>query len=668
MTQMRPRKRMRRSLTAVAALLATAALLAACTSHRGPAALHGQATPLGPAPTAALPPGEGTAVHVTATSASTSPSNDLLSGEDRQIGPAYDFTVAKEPSSALISFTVDPAKLAASVGVPGASPAGLYIQIYEPALGSWIPLESTYDPSKHTVTATAPHLSYVSLGWTDIKCAVECPARLFAKAVNRFASDIVDNIKQAWSPKQEQDECAKSAAPDWTVRSSIKQLSGCIVDGGSSLTAQEQNPLLLPMRVWQPAGAQHASVTQQPYMTGGHPDLTALIAGLIDWTANATLLPPREYGVVPVTAPASGTKAILTQPDTLGLVMDVIQSVLFALPGEKSEDEAIENAVKAVLPDFEQKMEGQPGSVSLSEILAAVHGNVEQQEAAAPGPVLTYVDTLSTAYECATSKVQKAFNDGSKDGITNAVLEAAIEIGKSCVESGIEAAGKEESHSLKAVLGVLDSIPNFAKTIREGVQFAELGPSAMQGTTTITREQSVQFQAFGLTVENFMWSAANGQIAITPPLGADEYSALWGVFDGQRRCSVTVDMDSALNDPQADGNFGFAIAPLSSIESDQPVGASVQYEHEAPPDFPAAGSFVRPAQLPGGAWHVDVSPIAAPDIAGLHHIHVTDDGQSMTIKIDGHALATYSHEPECGGVGIRVWGAGFTFSNLQISD
>ena len=289
---------------------------------------------------------------------------------------------------------------------------------------------------------------------------------------------------------------------------------------------------------------------------------------------------------------------MLTQPDALGLVMDVIQSVLFALPGEKSADEAIENAVKAVLPDFEQKMEEQPGSVSLSEILDAVHGNVEQQEAAAPGPVVTYMDTLSAAYECATSKVEKAFSDGSKYGITNAFLKAAIEIGKSCVESGIETAGKEESHSLKAVLDILDSIPNFAKTIREGVQFAELGPSAMQGTTTITRAQPPQFQAFGLTVDNFTWSAANGQIAITPPLGADEYSALWGVFDGQRRCSVTVDMDSALNDPQASGNFGFAIAPLSSIESDQPTGASVQYEHEAPPDFPAAGCLCGPLSSP----------------------------------------------------------------------
>ena len=57
---------------------------------------------------------------------------------------------------ALISFTVDPAKLAASTGVAGASPAGLYIPIYEPALGSWIPLESTCNRNKHTIPSDQP--------------------------------------------------------------------------------------------------------------------------------------------------------------------------------------------------------------------------------------------------------------------------------------------------------------------------------------------------------------------------------------------------------------------------------------------------------------------------------------------------------------------------------
>jgi hypothetical protein len=175
------------------------------------------------------------------------------------------------------------------------------------------------------------------------------------------------------------------------------------------------------------------------------------------------------------------------------------------------------------------------------------------------------------------------------------------------------------------------------------------------------------FEPFGLSLGNFTWSARNGQITINPPLGPDRYNALWGVSDGQRWCSIMIQMDSALNDPQATGNFGFAVAPLSAVQSDQSVGASVQYEHEAPPDFPVAGSFVRPAFLPGGAWRVDVPPLPAPDIYQTHHIKVADNGDSLNISIDGQKIATYSHQQECGGVSIRVWGASFTFSDIVIS-
>jgi hypothetical protein len=45
------------------------------------------------------------------------------------------------------------------VDVPHATPDGLYIQVFEPALNSRIPLRSVYHPASRTVTAAAPHLS-----------------------------------------------------------------------------------------------------------------------------------------------------------------------------------------------------------------------------------------------------------------------------------------------------------------------------------------------------------------------------------------------------------------------------------------------------------------------------------------------------------------------------
>lgn len=74
-----------------------------------------------------------------------------------------------------------------------------------------------------------------------------------------------------------------------------------------------------------------------------------------------------------------------------------------------------------------------------------------------------------------------------RGGITNGVIEAAANLAKNCVEIAFKELGKEMSHSLDDVLKVIDGIPDFAKTIREGVQFAELGPSAMLAATTAER-------------------------------------------------------------------------------------------------------------------------------------------------------------------------------------
>jgi len=480
-----------RSLVLVSSGLLAAGLLTSCTSHSN-AAAPPQARPapaIGPPPTALLPAGQKTAVRVAAASASMDQSNDLLWGSDRQIGPAYELAVAKEPSSAVISFRVDPGKLASAVGVAHATPTGLYIQIFEPALGSWIPLRSVYHAASHTVTAVAPHLSLVSLAWSDVTCVVTCTAAAFVKAVKRFGSDVIGNIEDAWSPGQEHDDCAADADKNWSVRSNISKLSGCVVTSGSSPAVQVENPLLLPMTIWQPQGAPYASVTQQPWAASLHPELSAMMTGLIDWAGDASVIAPRWYGVVPLQdLSKAGTITMATQPDALGLVIDVILAVLVALPEEKGEEAAIDDAVKAVLPEFEQKMAEHPGSVSFSDILDAVEGNIQEQEAAGPGVGLTFVRTFTDAYECATDNLAKDVTDATQDGgITNGIIEAAAKLAKSCVETAFKELGKELSHSFEDVLKVIDGIPNFARTIREGVQFAELGPSAEFAVTTAER-------------------------------------------------------------------------------------------------------------------------------------------------------------------------------------
>ena len=213
---------------------------------------------------------------MSAVSAYMDQSNDLLWGSDRQIGPAYQLAVAREPSSAVISFRVDPGKLASAVEVAHATPVGLYIQIFEPALGSWIPLKSVYHAASHTVMAVAPHLSLVSLAWSGVKCVVTCTVA-FVKAVKRFGSDMIGNIKDAWSPAQEHDDCAADADKNWSVRSSISKLSGCVVTPGSSPAVQGAEPLAAPdddqAATWSTVcGGHPAAVGRQPASGAIHLD------------------------------------------------------------------------------------------------------------------------------------------------------------------------------------------------------------------------------------------------------------------------------------------------------------------------------------------------------------------------------------------------------------
>ena len=425
------------------------------------------------------------AVHVSATGATMTAANDMMRGADRQVGPAYQFAVATEPRSAVISFKVDPGKLAAAVGVPGATPAGLFIQIFEPALGSWIPLRSTYRPASQTVTATAPHLSLVSLTWTVLKCAVTCPAELLAKLVKRFTSDIVTDIKASFPPKQNHDQCTSEADKQWSVGSTIKQLSGCVIDSGHPPQAQVENPLLLPMTIRQPSGAPHADLTQQPYL-GKVPELSSLITGLMDWASGATLIGPRDYAVLPLQDLTGVPRlTMLTQPDALALVMDVGQGVLFALPNAKSEDQEIEDAVREVLPEFETQMEKDPGSVSLHDILDAVEGNLAKQEAAAPGPALTLVRTISDLYDCASNAANAVVSVDSVES-----MNSAIEAGKTCAEDALEKVAEEVGKSYAEAVDLINGIPDFVTSIREGVQFAELGPSAAFGSTIATQNSA----------------------------------------------------------------------------------------------------------------------------------------------------------------------------------
>jgi hypothetical protein len=483
--------RLRRLLALATCAFLIPAGLAACT-HNPPAPPAVNGTPaIGPAPSASVPAADKTTIHVGAAPGQLAQANDFAYGSDKQVGPAYDFTVGKEPSSALITFQVDPGKLAASVGVKGASPTGLFIQVYEPDLRSWVPLESTYHPASHTVTATAPHLSLVTLSWMDVSCILgpaACAAVLFQQDLKHFASAVVSNVKDVFKGQDKDEDCQTKADPAWKVHSSLKQLSGCLISSTSPAVVHVRNPLLLPMVVRQPPGAPHATIELQPYMLDHNPELSTFLTEVINWATDATVIAPRSYAVVPVQDLSTiGSLTMATQPDALALAMDFALSILFVLPGEKGEDEVIEQAMKDVLPAFEARAKAGE-SFSMGDIFDAMDKEIENQKASAVGPGLAFADLLDESFSCISAAVNQDYGKNiHDDGVVDGTIEAAGTVAQKCVETAYELAGKELKQSFEDAVNVLDSIPELGKTIREGIQFAELGPSAATATTTAQR-------------------------------------------------------------------------------------------------------------------------------------------------------------------------------------
>ncbi|WP_432887875.1 hypothetical protein ACQPYH_06215 [Kribbella sp. CA-245084] len=175
------------------------------------------------------------------------------------------------------------------------------------------------------------------------------------------------------------------------------------------------------------------------------------------------------------------------------------------------------------------------------------------------------------------------------------------------------------------------------------------------------------FEPFGFSRQRFEWSYDGSGLRIDPP-EVNPYEALWGVIDAENRCRVDISFDEVVAEKTDLGNYGFAVAPRASVVNDQPQGASIQYEHEARPDFEAAGSFVRPAELPAGAWSVEVRPAVAPDIRQPHHIEIHATGSHMTMTIDGTLAGAFSGSAEFGAMAIRTWGSAFSFTNLKVTD
>ena len=481
-----------RSRSVLVALLFVAASLTAagCTSSgpRNPLRF-GLAAAIGPAPTLSLPPaarGVTLSIHRTATRITRG--SDPLWGTDQQLGTAYQVSVSREPAGAVVRFRVDAGRLRAMTRADGGSGSQLYVELYEPALATWLPLRSSYDPATRTVSAVAPHLSTVALGWvvTKLARAVSAAASAVAMTVAQFTKSFVSEVKDTLSPPQQSDHCDSEADSDWIVRSRISRLTGCVSTSGAHPLLLE-NPLLVPLDVRQPPGPAHASLLAQDL---SHDSLPQFLERGLVWVTGATLVPPHGAAVIPMNAAnfTGGGTEVATSADVNMIADDVILGLLAVLPPDREWTAEVEAVEHPVVQAVESAEAASPGSVSSRTFLDAIAKDVKTGDTSVPG-VLNFADLATSAFDCVDQGAKNiaATVQSGTAGLPAATFDRITKIGLNCFSTAMDALGKSDNENLKYALSLILSIPDLIEKAREAVQWVALGPGSTFSQTYVLR-------------------------------------------------------------------------------------------------------------------------------------------------------------------------------------
>ena len=176
------------------------------------------------------------------------------------------------------------------------------------------------------------------------------------------------------------------------------------------------------------------------------------------------------------------------------------------------------------------------------------------------------------------------------------------------------------------------------------------------------------FTPFGREFSPFPYRVAGREVSMSPPTGDDRYSHLWGLHAPGDECAATIEFDVKVTPVSSSFGYGLAVAPRSTMDADNiPAGASIQYEWQSAGLSAAPGSYLRPAQLPGGAWSGTTDPDPAPPINRPQHIRVSAVGQTIRMSVGDTTVAYVVPQVECGGITVRAWGAPVDLRNVQIS-
>jgi hypothetical protein len=175
------------------------------------------------------------------------------------------------------------------------------------------------------------------------------------------------------------------------------------------------------------------------------------------------------------------------------------------------------------------------------------------------------------------------------------------------------------------------------------------------------------FAPFGTEFDPFPYRVAGTSLSISAPTGDDRYSHLYGLYAPGGACATTLEFDATVSGGNSEHGYGFAVAPRAELQDGQPTGASIQYEWQAGDITDRPGYYLRPAQLPGGAWAGTTDPAPAPAFTTPVHVRVSSVGETIRMTVGAVSVAYAVPDVECGGIAIRAWGAKLALTEVTVA-
>ena len=457
-------------------------------------------------PWVTLPPNTPNAqVDVTADVDQPAGRNDLVDFARPLTQNPAEIDVSIPVTGATVTFPVDPAADLTGTDGRQLDPGNLFIAVYNDDLELWIPLDTTYDPVQHTISATAPHFSKYWSWITDPAVAAGKAAAKTVQAVGQaewnglqiigdsagkvvtgvtaYALSISDAfVRSLHSQEEVPSGCGESklASVDVVFAQTSGALSGCVEKStAGNYQLRTNNESLVPFTI----GLRKAGV--DPDVPGYSDDLATTLVSYGDWWAGLEFVGGSSS--VATTIPEKMTKQkwqAAVRPDIAAMLGSAFFAGLSILPLEGKYEEAM----KSIRPQIEEFVTTHP-TASIGELFHEVvrlltqAGQDSGSSTSDAAKVGHFAQAVSDGYECILADAKLL--DAAATGNVDQLLKKALNYGLKCASTVLALFDGTMNFVGNEVIGFLSAIPGLLEKLEQDVQFSAMGPEVMNASLTV---------------------------------------------------------------------------------------------------------------------------------------------------------------------------------------